>query len=173
MRKQILILSIGLASLTLGNQYNAQGGSEMKLSTSAFGNGEEIPAKFCCQGQSINPALVIENIPEGTKSLVLILDDPDAPGGMFVHWLMYDIPVTSRIEEDSAPGKQGINDYGKINYGPPCAPAFGNKHRYFFKIYALDRILGLKEGIDKPALESAIEGRVLAKAELIGLFKRK
>jgi Raf kinase inhibitor-like YbhB/YbcL family protein len=143
----------------------------MKIASPEFKNNEFIPNKFTCDGQDLSPALVIEDIPAGAKSLALIMDDPDAPVGLWVHWVVYDIAVIDKIEQDSIPGKQGINSFGRLNYGGPCPPS--GTHRYFFKIYALDKQLGLAEGIDKKRLEKIIEGHILAKAELIGLYKRK
>jgi len=140
----------------------------MKLTSPNFKNNELIPKKFTCEGDDINPTLVIEDIPAGTKSLALIVDDPDARG--WVHWVVYDIPVVTRIEENSIPGKQGMNDFGKKDYGGPCPPS--GTHRYFFKIYALDKELGLGGRVDKAALENAMKGHILEKAELIGLYKR-
>jgi Raf kinase inhibitor-like YbhB/YbcL family protein len=143
----------------------------MKLSSPAFKHNAFIPPKFTCQGEGVNPALLIENIPEKTQSLALIVDDPDAPMGMWVHWVVFDIPLINRIEENSIPGKQGRNDFGRNDYGGPCPPS--GTHRYFFKIYALDKMLNLKEGISKPSLEGAMLGHILDQAELIGLYEKK
>jgi Raf kinase inhibitor-like YbhB/YbcL family protein len=143
----------------------------MKLTSSAFKNDGFIPSKFTCQGNDVNPELVIEGVPENTKSLALIMDDPDAPMGTWVHWVVYDMSVTGNIKEDSVPGKQGHNDFGRLNYGGPCPPS--GTHRYFFKIYALDSELGLEQGVDKKVLEKAMEGHILGKAELVGLYKKK
>ncbi|MGB7002666.1 MAG: YbhB/YbcL family Raf kinase inhibitor-like protein [Halobacteriota archaeon] len=142
----------------------------MKLTSPEFENGNKIPRKFTCEGDDFNPRLIIEDIPAGTKSLALIVDDPDAPMGTWVHWVSFNIPVVSQIDEDSIPGKQGINDFGRKDYGGPCPPS--GTHRYFFKIYALDNVLDLNEGINKEALEDAEEGHILDKAELIGLYKK-
>ena len=147
-----------------------EGGENMKLTSPAFENNKSIPSKFTCQGEDINPALVIEDIPAGTKSLALIVDDPDAPMGTWVHWVVYDIAPISRIDENSIPGKQGINDFRKKDYGGPCPPS--GTHRYFFKIYALGKELGLGEGINKKGLEGAMQGHILDQAELIGLYKK-
>lgn len=160
----ILLFTAGHLSLL------SEGGMEMELKSPEFENNQFIPKKFTCEGEDVNPALIIENLPEGTKSLALIVDDPDAPMGTWVHWVVYDIPVTSRIDEDSVPGKQGINDFRKKDYGGPCPPS--GTHRYFFKIYALDQELGLPEGITKEDLEKAMQGHILDKAELIGLYKK-
>lgn len=143
----------------------------MKLTSKEFKHNEYIPAKFTCQGKDINPSLKIDDIPEGTKSLALIVDDPDAPMGMWVHWVVYDIAVIPQIEENSIPGKQGINDFGRKNYGGPCPPS--GTHRYFFKIYALDKKFNLAEGINKQELETAMKNHILDKAELIGSYKKK
>lgn len=142
----------------------------MKITSPAFENNSNIPSKFTCEGRDINPPLIIENIPAGTESMALIVDDPDAPMKTWVHWVVYDIVPTNKIEEDSIPGKQGINDFRKNDWGGPCPPS--GTHRYYFKIYALDKVLGLEEGQDKRMLEKAMEGHILAKTELIGLYKR-
>ncbi len=142
----------------------------MKISSPDFQDNEMIPKKFTCDGEDSSPALVVEGIPARAKSLALIVDDPDAPMGTWVHWLVYDMPPTGRIGQDRIQGKQGTNDFGKRNYGGPCPPS--GTHRYFFKIYALDVMLGLKEGLTKKELEHALQGHILEKAELIGLYKR-
>ncbi len=143
----------------------------MKLTSPEFANNGFIPQKFTCEGEDINPPLVMESIPAMAEKLALIIDDPDAPVGTFVHWVVYDIPVVSRIEENSIPGKQGINDFRRRNYGGPCPPS--GTHRYFFKVYALDERLELAEGINKAGLEKAMKGHLLAKTELIGLYRKK
>jgi len=144
---------------------------KMRLTSPEFNHNELIPKKFTCQGSDVNPTLIIHDVPKDAKSLALIVDDPDAPVGTWVHWVVFDMPVTFKINEDSIPGKQGINDFRKRNYGGPCPP-FGT-HRYFFKIYALDTELNLKEGITKQQLEKAMETHILDKAELIGLYKKQ
>ena len=143
----------------------------MRLTSPEFENGKYMPAKFTCEGLDINPALVIEGVPAQAKTLVLIIDDPDAPRGTWVHWVLFNIPVITRIEENSIPGQQGINDSADIGYGGPCPPS--GTHRYFFKIYALNSELSLKEGITKRDLEKAMQGHILDSAELVGLYKRK
>ena len=142
----------------------------MEITSPAFRHNEYIPAKYTCEGKDINPALVISGIPQGAKSLALIMDDPDAPIGVWVHWVVFDIPVIARIEENSVPGKLGVTNSGRNNYHGPCPPS--GTHRYFFKIHALDTLLGLKEGVSKGQLEKAMQGHILDKAELIGLYKR-
>ncbi len=167
MRKAIILLGIFLIAWQL-----AIGGERlvMKLKSPEFENNTFIPKKFTCRGKDTNPTLIIENIPTDTKSLALIFDDPDAPMGTWVHWVVFNIPVISRIEEDSVPGKQGINDFGRLNYGGPCPPL--GTHRYIFKAYALDTELNLEEGLTKADLEKAMAGHILAKAELTGLYKK-
>lgn len=142
----------------------------MKLTSPAFKDGSNMPSKFTCEGEDINPELLIENIPDKTKSLALIVDDPDAPMKTWIHWVVYDMPPVNRIAENSIPGKQGINDFRRKNWGGPCPPS--GTHRYYFKIYALDKMLLLDEGVNKATLEKAMEGHTLAKAELVGLYKR-
>lgn len=143
---------------------------KMKLTSKEFDHNGPIPKKFTCQGADVNPSLNIENIPEGAKSLALIVDDPDAPMGTWVHWVVFDIPVISEIAQESIPGKQGINDFGRRYWGGPCPPS--GTHRYFFKIYALDSELGLEEGVSKEDLEGAMQGHILDQAELIGVYKK-
>lgn len=142
----------------------------MKLTSPEFENNKFIPQKFTCEGQDVNPALIIEDIPDGGQSLALIMDDPDAPAGTWVHWVVYDIPVVSRIEEDSIPGVAGVNTLKEKTYHGPCPPS--GVHRYFFKIYALDKKLNLPPGTSKGGLEKAMQEHILDKAELIGLYKR-
>lgn len=175
-----LVLNILLLAVFLGaNQAMAQedclvcekGGLEMRLSSPEFEHNQPIPAKFTCQGEDINPGLAIGDIPEEAKTLALIVDDPDAPMGTWVHWVVYDIPVTNHIKQESIPGKQGKNDFGRKDYGGPCPPS--GTHRYFFKVYALDKQLGSPEGISKQDLEKAMQGHILGQAELIGLYKKR
>ncbi len=142
----------------------------MKLTSPEFENNKFIPKKFTCLGEDTSPTLNIKDIPQRAQSLVLIVDDPDAPVGTWIHWVVYDIPVISVIQENSIPGTQGINNFNKINYGGPCPPL--GTHRYFFKLYALDTKLNLPQGKTKAQVEKAMEGHVLDKDELIGLFKR-
>lgn len=167
MKKVIIFLCVFLiaAQAAIGGENRG-----MKLTSPEFNDNEFIPKKFTCRGENINPELVIDDIPAGTQSVALIFDDPDAPSGDWVHWVIFDIPVVLKIEEGSAAGKQGVNDFGRIGYDGPCPP-FGT-HRYVFKLYALDAKLNLKEGISKADLEKAMYGHVLAKAELTGLFSK-
>jgi len=179
MMKRQIILLLFLVSLPLAgvyaspaeDSYNEGGGGIMRLSSPDFKNDEFIPEKFTCEGEDINPSLVIEGIPGGAKSLVLIVDDPDAPAGTWVHWMVFDIPVLSRIEENSVPGKLGITNSGKKDYHGPCPPS--GVHRYYFKIYALDTLLNLKEGVNRGVLEKAMQKHVLDQAQLRGFYRKK
>lgn len=174
MRKWIAFLLIAGIKLDAGivaaTQTNKKGKRKMKLSSPNFENNGFIPKKFTCQGEDVNPTLIIEGIPEEAKTLALIVDDPDAPGRTWVHWVVFDMPVVFRIDENNIPGKQGLNDFGRKDYGGPCPPS--GTHRYFFKIYALDEELGLKGAPDKQALEKAMQGHIIDKSELIGLYKK-
>ena len=144
----------------------------MKIESSAFTAGAIIPKKYTCQGEDINPPLTVSGLPEGTKSVALIVDDPDAPMGTWVHWVVYNIPVQSplSISENSIPGAEGPNNFGQVHYGGPCPPS--GTHRYFFKAYALDTELSVDEKMTKAELEKAMGGHLLAQAELIGLYKK-
>jgi len=164
------ILISGIIFFSSSGLFAGSIGGTMKISSPEFKHSGFIPKKFTCQGMNINPLLLVEGIPQGAKSLALIVDDPDAPMGTWVHWVVFDIPVTSRIDEDSIPGKQGLNDFGRKSYGGPCPPS--GTHRYFFKIYALDTKLNLREAISKGELEGAMQGHILDKAELIGLYRK-
>ncbi len=142
----------------------------MKLASPAFAHQATIPPKYTCQGEDISPPLTLSNIPEGTKSLALINDDPDAPMRTWNHWLIWNIKPTGEIKENSAPGTQGKNSWGRNDYGGPCPPK--GTHRYFFKLYALDREMDLPEGATKSELEKAMVGHILEQAELVGLYQK-
>ncbi|MFH1470564.1 MAG: YbhB/YbcL family Raf kinase inhibitor-like protein [Candidatus Micrarchaeota archaeon] len=145
---------------------------ELKISSQAFNHNGMIPAKFTCKGENISPALEISGIPNGAKSLALIVDDPDAPMGTWVHWVVWNIQPIQKIDEGSVPpgSSQGITDFGKPGYGGPCPPS--GTHRYFFKLYALDSVLNLPPTSKKSDLENAMKGHILEKAELVGLFSK-
>ncbi len=146
----------------------------LKLTSPAFNDGEGIGIKYTCDGEDINPPLKIEGVPPETKSLVLIVDDPDAPIGTWVHWLLWNInPATSEIAEGEVPSGavQGVNDFRKNFYGGPCPPS--GTHCYFFKLYALDTTLDLSENSGKSDLLKEMEGHVLAKTQLVGSYSRK
>jgi Raf kinase inhibitor-like YbhB/YbcL family protein len=140
------------------------------VTSPAFENNKKIPKKYTCDGEDVNPPLEIEGLPKNTKSLVLIVDDPDAPMGTWEHWNMWNMPPTKKIKENSSPGVEGMNDFGKHSYGGPCPPS--GVHRYFFKVYALDKELSLSVHSSKKKLEEAMIDHVLAKGELIGLYSR-
>ena len=141
------------------------------ITSSVFENKGLIPAKYTCDGDDVNPPLKIEGIPENTKSLILIVDDPDAPMGTWDHWIVWNIPPTDKIEENSVPGVEGLNDFRRRSYGGPCPPS--GTHRYFFKVYALDTKLNLKPNSRKKDVERAMKGRILAQGEIIGLYRRR
>ncbi len=145
---------------------------ELKLTSSAFKNEGRIPDKYTCMGEDISPPLEINGVPEGAKSLVLIIDDPDAPMGTWDHWVVFNIPLISKIEENSVPqgGVQGINDFKKHDYGGPCPPS--GTHVYMFKLYALDITLDLDEDSGKVDVENAMEGHVLAQTKLLGTYSK-
>ena len=151
----------------------------MNLTSDAFQGGEMIPKQFTCDGPDISLALCWVDSPADTLRFALIVDDPDAPAGTWVHWLLYDLAGDNKSLAENVPkedtlangARQGRNDFGRIGYGGPCPPP-GKPHRYFFKLYALDTEVGLEAGATKAEVEQAIEGHVLAKAELMGRYGR-
>jgi len=157
------------------------GGNKMdiKVTSSAFEEGSMIPSKYTCDGDDVSPPLQWDAVPEGTKSVALISDDPDAPMGTWVHWVLFNWPAVSKEITENVPpdktlpngAKQGITDFHRIGYGGPCPPSA--THRYFFKIYALDKMLELDAGADKSALLKAMEGHILGQGQLMGKYKRK
>jgi Raf kinase inhibitor-like YbhB/YbcL family protein len=152
----------------------------MQLSINAFAEGQPIPGKFTCDEKNVSPPLKWSGVPPGTKSLALIADDPDAPVGTWVHWVVFDLPANLNELSEDLPkgqytpggGKQGLNDFKHLGYGGPCPPP-GGPHRYFFKLYALDAILDLKPGITKKDLERAMDERIMVQAQLMGVYQRK
>ena len=151
----------------------AVGGAKMKITSSAFQQGANIPSKFTCDGANTNPPLQISDVPSEAKSLVLIVDDPDAPSGLFTHLAVWNIsPQTSTIGEGSMPkGVQGTNDFGRSGYGGPCPPS--GSHHYYFKTFALDRELDLPFGAKRSQLDAAMKGHVVGQGELMGRYSRK
>lgn len=143
----------------------------LHISSSAFNNSENIPERYTCEGKNLNPPLSIKGIPLEAACLAVIMDDPDAPGGTWVHWLLWNIPVTHQIAEHLSIGVSGMNDFLQQNYMGPCPPP-GARHRYFIKVYALDQLLDLKPGSRKSELEKAMAGHILAFGELTGWFGR-
>ena len=145
----------------------------MKITT-VFKHNENIPPQYTCDGKDLAPELIISEVPNSAKELVLIVDDPDAPMGTWVHWVLYNVPVdTQKIDEKNLPKgtKEGMTDFGKIGWGGPCPPS--GTHRYFFKLYAIDKILDLPQGVKKSEIEREIKGHIIEKTELVGLYKRK
>lgn len=145
----------------------------MHIDSPAFQHEHTIPQKFTCQGEGVSPELTFTDIPPKTQSLVLIVDDPDAPSGTFDHWVVWNIPAnTKNLKEGVSLKYQGKNGYGTIGYKGPCPPP-GKPHRYFFKLYALEEELSLPENAGKHQVERAMEGHIIAQAELIGTYQRK
>jgi Raf kinase inhibitor-like YbhB/YbcL family protein len=152
----------------------------VQLTSASFREGEPIPPEFTCDGKDRSPALGWSEVPVETRSFVLICDDPDAPRGTWVHWLLYNLPAQAIELQPGVPAKpelpsgarQGINDSGNLGYGGPCPPP-GKPHRYFFRLYALDTALNLAPGINRPDLDAATEGHVLASCTLMGTYERR
>lgn len=179
----LIILAVGLAGGCAKVKENSQDKSAgeqltvnfktMRLISPQFANNQFIPSKYTCDGQDVNPPLLISNVPAGTKSLVLIVDDPDAPRGDWVHWLVWNIrPETAEIKENSLPGQSvaGLTDFGSNGWGGPCPPA--GVHHYQFKLYALDNMLDIETSAQKNDLEKAMQGHILEQTVLVGLYER-
>jgi Raf kinase inhibitor-like YbhB/YbcL family protein len=151
----------------------------MRLTTTAFQPGGDIPSVHTCDSSDVSPALAWADAPDATQSFALIVDDPDAPAGDWVHWVVFNLPATTRaLPGGLAPGaklisggRQGRNDFGRVAYGGPCPPP-GPAHHYHFKLYALDTIVDLPSGASKADLQEAMQDHVLAQAELIGRYRR-
>lgn len=150
--------------------------SSFQLTSDAFANNESIPEVYSCDGKNISPALTWNEPPTGTQSFALIMDDPDAPGGTWVHWVLFNIPASARsLPEAFSPvailpdgSTSGISSFGRMGYGGPCPPS--GTHHYFFKLYALDEKLSISVGADKGELEKAMTGHILAQSELVGTY---
>jgi Raf kinase inhibitor-like YbhB/YbcL family protein len=169
----ITILFIVYISMNLNKNNTKQQISEINLISNAFLNNQTIPQKYGCSGENINPPLSITGIPKEAKSLALIVDDPDALSGDWVHWLLWNVNAEiNKIEENSVPdgSVEGLNDFKNNKYDGPCPP-FGS-HRYFFKLYALDTILNLNKNSNKKDLENAMGGHILGQTELVGLYSK-
>jgi len=172
MQKAIIAAAFAIAVATTASF--AAGEAKMKITSSAFQEGGDIPSKFSRDGQDINPALRIEGTPSNAKTLLLIMDDPDAPVGLFTHWLVWNIDSkTTEIAEKSVPkgAVQGTNDYPTLGYGGPQPPS--GTHRYYFKIFALDQTLDLKAGAKRAEVDAAMRGHVIAQGELMGRYSRQ
>lgn len=185
------VLVVSLATATITSMCSSKGNSDevkkkkegvkmsLKLISPAFKDGERIPQKYTCEGKDVSPPLEWSGVPEGTKSFALICDDPDAPMGTWVHWVVYNIPDTTNSLPEGVPKgnvvlggiSQGVTSFGWAGYGGPCPPR-GPAHRYFFKLYALDTPLNLEPGATKEKLLKAMEGHILATAQLMGLYSR-
>jgi len=176
------LIGFALAAVTSSVTAQGGGGAALSLSSPAFQPGGEIPAKYTCDGQDISPELAWQGVPAGAKSLALIVDDPDAPDPAapkmtWVHWVLYDMPPTATglpraVEPAGLPvgTRQGRNDWGRTGFGGPCPPV--GRHRYLHKLYALDVVLGDLGGPNKEHLLQAMDGHILARAELIGTYQR-
>jgi len=148
------------------------GPNNFQLTSSAFEANADIPNKYTCHGEDINPPLVFKNVPAKTKSLALTVSDPDAPAGTWSHWIIYNIsPDTTGIIENTNPGTEGLNDFGKYAYGGPCPPD-KRPHHYIFRLYALDTILSIKRRPTLHEVKKALQGHVIAKAELTGIYQK-
>lgn len=141
----------------------------LSVTSPAFKNKEKLPVKYTCDGKGVNPSLVVDDIPSEAETLVLIVEDPDAPSGRFDHWIVWNIPTDEKIEENSVPGLEGLNNSGKTNYSSPCPPS--GTHRYVFKVYALDAKIDLQAGSGRKELEEAIKNHIVAKGEMVGLYR--
>jgi Raf kinase inhibitor-like YbhB/YbcL family protein len=168
------ICLMGVSAYAQGEQANT-----LKVSSTSFSSGGEIPKKFSCEGEDSSPQISWSGAPSGTQAFILIADDPDAPAGTWTHWVIYDMPSSttslnegqSKSEQLPDGSKQGRNDFRKIGYNGPCPPA-GKAHRYFFKVYALDRKLNTKPGAARSEVEKAMQGHVQAEGEYMGTYRR-
>ena len=180
----VAVIAMGPTSCRNGEKNMARTTTETEVAaiqvvSSAFDEGSAIPQKYACDGQDISPPLSWEAGPEGTKSIALIVDDPDAPRGTFVHWVLYDLPGNVRELPENTPrdktlsnaAKQGVNSVGKIGYMGPCPPS--GTHRYFFKVYALDAMTNLPPGKSKADLLKTMEGHVLAQGQIMGIYRKQ
>ncbi len=163
----MLLLALAVLTAAFGS---ASAG--FKLSSTAFTNGQTIPVEYTCDGSDRSPPLVWTAPPKGTKSLALVMDDPDAPSGTFVHWLAWNIPAkTRRLRAGAQPPRQGTASFNHVGYGGPCPPP-GPPHHYVFKLYALRSLLALPTGAERPALAAAMNGKILKRVSLVGLYGR-
>lgn len=187
------LLVFAVAAWSLNNDFGQTGGiqsettttsmttSTLTLTSPAFENGSSIPSRFTCDGDNMSPPLSWSGVPEGTKSLALIMDDPDVPkalkpDGVFDHWTLFNIPPETReIPEGGSVGVPGVNGAGKKAYTGPCPPPQyePSEHRYFFRLYALDTMLSLSSGASKKEVLAVMQGHILAETELLGRYKRK
>jgi len=170
MRTMMLLMALAISTVSLAHAQSAP----LKVSSSAFREGGKIPKKYTCDSSNVSPPLRIENVPRAARSLVLIVDDPDAPGRTWVHWLLWNIdPKVSEIWADNVPQNavEGTSDFGNAKYGGPCPPS--GTHRYYFKVYALDITLYLPSSTKKAALEKAMAGHIVAQGSLMGTYSHE
>lgn len=168
----------GIAGTNQNKEISGGKKMEIKITSPVFLNEGMVPKKYTCDGENVSPPLSWQNIPANAKSISLICDDPDAPMGTWVHWVIYNIPASIKGLPESVPlletltngGTQGLNDFRKLGYGGPCPP--GGTHRYYFKIYALDSVLALSPGVTKQQLLQAMKGHILAEGQLMGKYNR-
>lgn len=167
----LAILTIVLAACS-SNQNLDQNSPHLNLTSSDFKDGKRIPTKYTCEGLDMSPPLEISNVPVNTKSLTIIMEDPDADGGSWIHWIVFNVPSnTKNITAGQQPeGNAGINSFNTLVYGGPCPPT--KEHRYFFKLYALDKTLNLEEGASKEQVISEMKGHILAQTTLTGRYKK-
>jgi Raf kinase inhibitor-like YbhB/YbcL family protein len=171
-------VSCGSSARPLAQRHDASS-SAFQVESAAFKEGSSIPVRFSCEGENISPPLTWTHAPAGTRSFALIVDDPDAPAGVWTHWVVYNLPAQTKSMDVNAPkqaelaggGLQGLSSFGGVGYGGPCPPP-GNAHRYFFRLYALDAVLDLQPGAGKQEVLDAMKGHMLGQAELMGRFKR-
>ncbi|MDP2767105.1 MAG: YbhB/YbcL family Raf kinase inhibitor-like protein [Candidatus Methanoperedens sp.] len=174
----LLLFSLAVVSGCIAGEKEVNTMEKITVSAEAFREGETIPAEYTCDGKDVSPSLSWKGIPANAKSIALIMDDPDAPGGTFVHWVLFNIPANTQKLPKGIPGNQtlgdgsrhGATDFGRVSYGGPCPPR--GTHRYYFKMYALDTMLDLKPGASKKQLENAMKGHILAQGELMGKYER-
>lgn len=172
----VILLIVLLSGCVTKEEQNIE---KISISLDGFNEGDMIPDKFTCEGKDVSPPISWTGIPAFTKSIALIMDDPDAPGGTFVHWVLYNLPSDTLKLPESIPlnktltdgSMQGMTDFGRPGYGGPCPPP-GKQHRYYFKVYALDEKLDLQPPASKRQVESAMKGHILAQGELMGKYQR-
>lgn len=168
----VVAFAVSLTSSVVSAKISQE--ATMNLSSPDFSEGGNISERYTCEGKDISPALKIDGVPKAAKSLVLIVDDPDAPGGNFTHWLMWNVgPDQAEIVANRLPDHavQGVNDFGKNKYSGPCPPP--GTHRYYFRLYALDTMLTLPASSKRKAVDSSIKGHIIAEATLMGKYARK
>jgi Raf kinase inhibitor-like YbhB/YbcL family protein len=176
----VLPRSVGMAKNRAGT--GQEGGTQsmaFAVTSPSFQNGGSIAKKFTCDGADVSPELHLTSPPNGTQSVALIVEDIDAPVGSWIHWVLFDLPAetktlpegVAKVDQPPTGGRQGRNDFRKVGYGGPCPPP-GKAHRYFFRVYALDKKVGLKPGASRQELDQAMQGHILAKAELMGTYQR-